>query len=449
MTKPLSHYSLRHRLLAWISIPIIAVMLMALASSYHFTKEEIAEVYDAQLVHSAKVLLQLTEHEIMEDEDFHLGIENHDLQHRYERNLGFRIWVRNELITHSPNTAHFGTFEASPGFSNHNLDGHQWRFFVFLAPEQNIKIEVSERMDIRAELIIQLMVSLIAPAFLFLPLVLLIIWGGIRQVLKPVIRISTDVDERSSDDLSPLQQHALPQEIAPLVNALNRLFKRLETSFKSEREFTDHAAHELRTPLAAMKTQTQVLIKKAAEVPACAAGLENLQSSINRATRLITQLLSLARLQNENLPKEDTDLSEVLQDCVTDITSVADHKQVHIKTDIAANCIIHAHTDSVRILINNLLDNAVKYTPAQGDVSVTLHKNGTLRIVDTGCGISDKNKARVFERFVRTDKSGQSGSGLGLSIAQWIADTHDVTITLSDNVPQGLKAEIKWTPLSV
>ncbi len=138
------HYSLRSRLIAWISIPIIISTLLALSLSYYFSRHEIEEVYDAQLVHSAKVLLQLTSHEIMQDEEFNLGLEDQRLQHSYERNLGFRIWVGHQLITQSLNTKNFNNFEARPGFSDHTIAGHNWRFFVFIDPIDKIKIEVSD-----------------------------------------------------------------------------------------------------------------------------------------------------------------------------------------------------------------------------------------------------------------------------------------------------------------
>lgn len=444
MKNHVSHYSLRSRLLVWISVPIIIATLLALASSYYFSRHEIEEVYDAQLVHSAKVLLQLTEYEILKDEGFHPGIENPDLQHKYERNLGFRVWVGDELITQSPNTKGFDEFEARPGFSNQVVNAREWRFFVFLDPVNKIKIEVSERYDIRFELIFQLMISLIIPTLMFLPVILLIIWIGVREVLKPVVKISADVDKRGSGDLSPIQKEMIPEEIAPLIAALNRLLKRLEASFKREREFTDHAAHELRTPLAAMKTQTQVLMKKAKSLPECKDGLDNLQSSINRATHLVEQLLSLARLQHEELPQETTDLSELLKDCLADISSGAAQKNINLNIAISENCLVRAHADSVSILVGNLLDNAVKYTPAGGTVSISLSQNGVLEIADTGPGLSEDDKARVFDRFVRADKTGQSGSGLGLSIAHWIANAHNITIDLLDNKPNGLKVHIQW-----
>lgn len=448
MKKYSSYYSLRSRLLLWICVPIIFAAFFALSSSYYFSRHEIEEVYDAQLVHYAKVLLQLTEHEILEDEDFHLGLENADLQHRYERELGFRVWVGDDLITQSSSTKDFSGFEASPGFSNHIMNGHKWRFFVFLLPEKEIKVEVSERMDIRAELIIQLMISLIIPALLFLPVILIIIWGGVYKVLHPVIKISVDVDQRGSNDLSPIEKRALPREIAPLILALDRLFERLTDSFKREREFTDHAAHELRTPLAAMKMQTQVLMKKAKAMPEYAEGLDNLHASINRAAHLVEQLLSLARLQHESLPQEEVDLSNVLQDSVSDISTRADQKEITLKVEIAKNCFIMAHRGSLGILLGTLLDNAIKYTPAGGTVCVSLSEQGVLDITDTGPGLNDEDKVRVFERFVRADTTGQSGSGLGLSIAQWIANAHNITIDLLNHEPKGLKVRIVWSFIS-
>lgn len=444
MKKRTCNYSLRSRLLIWISVPVILATLLALVSSYYFCRHEIEEVYDAQLVHSAKVLLQLTEHEIMKDAGFRLGIENPDLQHKYERNLGFRIWIGDDLVTQSLNTKIFDTFEASPGFSNHIVDAHEWRFFVFLDAENKIKIEVSERYDIRYELIIQLMLSMIIPALLLLPVILLTIWFGVRKVLKPVVKISADVDKRGGDDLSPIQNEMAPEEIAPLIAALNRLFKRLEASFKREREFTDHAAHELRTPLAAMKTQTQVLMKKAKDIPECSEGLDNLQSSINRATHLVEQLLSFARLQHEELPQEKINLSDLLEKFIADILVKSAQKNITLSVEIAKECFVMAHTGSVGILLGNILDNAVKYTPEGGTVCVSLSASGVLEIVDTGPGIGDDDKSRVFERFVRVDKTGQSGSGLGLSIAQWIANAHNITIKLLDNQPSGLRVQMEW-----
>ncbi len=441
-------YSLRRRLIAWISIPVLLATTLTFFIGSMASWHEIEEVYDAQLVHSAKILHQLTQHEITQDDEFNLGIESSNLEHKYERKIGFRIWANTNLITQSPNTIGFGSFEAPPGFSDHQIDGHKWRFFVFLDPANKIQIEVSERYDIRYELIEQIMTALIAPGIIFIPMIFIIVWVGVRKTLKPIMKLSVDMDARSTDDFSAIEKCALAEEIAPLVNALNRLFGRIGESFRREREFTDHAAHELRTPLAAMKTQTQVLLKKADNMPECAEGLENLQSSIDRATGLVDQLLSLARLQNEEFPKAKFNLSECLYDGITEVKSQAEGKNITLHTEISDDVFINGHENSVAILFRNLLDNAVKYTRGGGEIWAHLSKDALIEISDNGPGINDKDKKTVFQRFARADKSGQIGSGLGLSIADWIASAHDVEIYLEDNKPQGLKVTMQWKVVS-
>lgn len=434
------NYSLRRRLILWISLPILCATLLALLASYIFARYEVEEVYDAQLVHSAKVLLQLTQHEIMEDNDFNLGIENPDLQHKYERKFGFRIWVSNNIITQSSNTKIFTDFEAPPGFSNQNIKGYDWRFFVFIDPENEIKIEVSERYDIRYELIFQLMIALILPALMFLPIVLAMIWIGVRKVLKPVVKISADVDRRSSNDLSPIQKDTLPQEIAPLVQALNRLLSRIEESFTRERQFTDNAAHELRTPLAAMKTQAQVLIKKASSMPNCKEDLDNLHASIDRASHMVDQLLSFTRLQADQIEFEELDFSSLVREVLKSISPLAIKKGLEIEANISPNIKANGSSHALEIMLRNLINNAIKFTPSSGKIDVSVFEDShrvLLKISDTGPGIKDSDKEKVFERFYRVHKNIQ-GSGLGLSIAKWVCDIHNAKISLSDNDPNGL-----------
>lgn len=436
-------YSLRRRLLLWISIPILIAALLTLIIGFFFAWHEVDEVYDAQLVHSAKVMLQLTQHEIKKGQDFELGLENPNLSHEYERNIGFRLWVDTNLVSQSPNTVNFKNFEAPPGFSNYKIGEHTWRFFVFLDPENKIQIEISERYDIRYELVFQIMGALILPGIIFIPLILVIIWIGIRQGMKPITDLSEQVNRRSSKDLSPIAQKQVAKEIQPITHALNELFKRIEESFSREREFTDHAAHELRTPLAAMKTQTQVLRKKTGEKAGSDDGLQNLEASIDRAARLVDQLLALARLQNEDMPKVKVNLSECLQDCIADIQKMTQTKGHTLNVNIRDNVHLLGHEDSLAIMLKNFLENAVKYTPEGGTIDVSLSADGELSICDTGPGIPQAEQEKVFNKFYRADKTGKTGSGLGLSIAKWIADAHNLQISLANNKPQGLSVILK------
>jgi signal transduction histidine kinase len=435
-----TNYSLRRHLLLWISLPIVVVTLLALLASYFSAKHEVEEIYDAQLVHSAKVLLQLTQHEIKEDEEFDLGIEDPSLQHKYERNFGYRIWFKDKIISQSPNTLGFKDFEAPPKFSDQIINGKEWRFFVFVDPQNDIKIEVSEIYDIRYELILQLILSLILPALAFLPIILIVIWVGIKKVLKPVISISVEVDQRTSNDLSPIFRTSLPSEISPLIIALNRLFQRIEDSFKREKEFTDNAAHELRTPLAAMKTQTQVLLKKLDSSKEHSEDLHNLNASIDRASHMVDQLLSFSRLQTDAIEFEAVNLSSLCESVLRELSLHSLKKDIELEADITPDLKVRGHNGSLEIMLRNFVGNSIKFTPSSGKISVSLHqedRRAVLRVADTGIGIKDSDKEKVFERFYRVQKN-KEGTGLGLAMAKWVVDMHKAVISLSDNKPSGL-----------
>lgn len=444
MTDDQPPFSLRKYLIRWMTVPIVILTALSLAIGFLFTWHEIEEVYDAQLVHNAKVLFQLTEHEIHDDKAFSLGIENAKIEHKYERNLGFRIWYHGNLITQSNNTIPFGDLKTSPGFSTVSIDNQKWRVFVLLAPEQDIIIETSERYDIRYELIIQLMSSQILPAVFFIPLLFFIIWIGISRAIKPLLELSNDVKQRSSDDFTPIQNQSIALEVEPLITALNQLFNRMGDSYQRERQFTDHAAHELRTPLAAMKTQAQVLLRKTKELPEHQDGLNNLLASVERATNLIEQLLALARIQNERFPQTPFNLSELCSQVFADLLPKATLKNIELSADIQEYYEICGHPESIAILIRNIIDNAIKYTPAGGEVKIQL-QHDRLEVIDTGVGIRDEDKHRVFDRFVRVDKTRQTGSGLGLAIVHWIAQAHHFEITLHDHEPQGLEVHIHFS----
>jgi len=442
-----TQYSLGKRLLYTISIPVLLLSTIAIGAAFMSAWHEIEEVYDAQLVHSAKVLLQLMEHELVEDgddENFTLSNENPIFQHKYEKNIAFRIWYRNKLMTQSNNATIFAKTQAPPGFSNQTINNEKWRFFMFIETRHDIRIETSERHYIRQELIEKLMASLVLPLILFIPLLFFVIWRGIRSSLKPVVKLSADVDHRNSDDLSVINDQLLPKEIAPLILAINRLFIRINKSFKREREFTDHAAHELRTPLAAMKTQTQVLQKKLALHNTYMTDIDNLLQSINRSSYLVDQLLLLARLQNGQFPKKQFNLSKCLSEVIAESKAEFEQQNIILYTTIYEHYFIQGHDESVAILIRNLLKNSLHYTPSKGSVSISLNSVGQLSIADTGTGIADKDKQRVFERFVRLDNTGNNGSGLGLSITRWIANAHKARITLKDNHPHGLIVTVDW-----
>lgn len=441
--------SLKKRLLVFISIPVLVAVLLIALLSFLFSWNEITEVYDAQMAHTAHVLIDLTKDDL-DSSDFrarHTASAAPGMQHSYERKTGYRVWYRDQLMLESLKARTFGDFQAPEGFSNHRLDGKPWRFFVYRDAANDITVEISERYAIRYELINQLMLSLFIPACLLIPVILALIWWATGKSLQPLIQLSRAVDTRHSDDLSAIRVDNIPAEVAPLTQAMNRFLSRLDDSFRREREFTDNAAHELRTPLAAMKTQTQVLDRKLGHRAEAKEGFENLNATIDRTHHLVEQLLSMARLQNQVFTLSPTDLSECLRQEIYELQPLLQAKNQTLQLDIADHVIIRGHADTLSMLLRNLLDNAIKYTPVQGTISVVLTAQGFMTISDTGPGIPDKDKRRVFERFVRTDKTGKTGSGLGLSIAAWIAGIHGVSIELQDHQPRGLRVSIAWQRL--
>ncbi len=438
-----SNYSIRKQLILLISMHAILLTTivggLSLLSAYH----EIEEVSDAQLVHSAKVLLQITEHEIGKHDTYEtqLGVERPELAHKYENKLTFRIWKDDILVTKSYLAESFENFHAPPGFSNGIIAGEEWRFFVFLDHKTNITVEVAEKTEIRRELTSKILAGLLIPLSLFIPLLLLIIWYSVAKCLRPVVALSRGVDDRCPNDFTEIETGTVPQEIHPLIKAINRLLARIQSSFDRERQFTDNAAHELRTPLAAMKTQTQVLLKKAADIPEYKDGLDNLHASIDRASHMIDQLLSFARLQGDKIEFETLDLSTVVNEILKNSSPLTVHKKIDLEAKIAPDIKINANANALTIMLRNIIDNAIKFTPDNGKIIVSLTSDATnivLHVSDTGSGIPDAEKDKVFERFYRANKTNTQGSGLGLSMAKWVCDIHEAQITLNDNQPNGL-----------
>ena len=257
--------------LTWIGIPIFVVNILTIIASYVITEHEAEEVYDAKLAHLAKILLQLSRDEIAEKDEDDDELEKRfieysplstELFHEYEDDLGFRVWVDDVMVMQSYNTLYFQDSHPPDGFSDKLIDGEKWRFFVFIDREYDIKVEISSSYDPRYELITKLTTALMLPWLFFIPLTFIIILISVKKSLKPIRNLSDAVDRRSSSDLSPITNVKIADELLPMLQALNKLFARISESFRRERDFTDHAAHELRTPLAAMKMQTQVLMDK-------------------------------------------------------------------------------------------------------------------------------------------------------------------------------------------
>jgi signal transduction histidine kinase len=431
-------FSLRWRLVRILLLQMTVIILLSGVLALAFIYHEVDEVYDATLVQFSRSLASMPVADAQPNQFAGMDrAKDMHLAHRYERKISYRILKNGEVITQSLDGPDMQNIFLPPGFSDLHRDKkgrYNWRVYTLLDEKNGLTIEVAEKYDIRRELTFQLLSSLMIPGILFLLGSVAAIWWGTSFGLRQLVRVSGEVNARRADDLSAIDFTHIPSEIQPLAQALNDLFSRIEQSFAREREFTDNAAHELRTPLAAIKTQAQTLLRSENLSDEGHAGLENLVSSIDRAADMTDALLSFARLQGDRSAAEPVDLCAVITQEVQALAPYAQSRKVHIVLDLAdAPQSVKGVRHALALMVRNVLHNAIKFSATDSTVTASLKAEGEnlrLSIIDAGPGIAEKHLPHIFERFYRSDKS-QSGAGLGLSIVKWVADIHQAQITLS------------------
>lgn len=441
--------------------------LLTLVHSYRDARHEVQELFDAQLAQAARVLQALVLRQLtdpraaglqgfLEDGPFTLhGDGPVRAGHPYERKLAFQVWSRDrELLLHSASAPLEPLAEApllshGGGFADAVLDGTSWRVFSLWDRQGEYLVEIGERYDIREELTHNISQRLITPSLLSLPVLAGLIWVAVGRGLSPLARAAAEVKRRAPEHLEPMDLGPVPQEVRPLVQALNELFARLQAGFERERRFTADAAHELRTPLAALKTQAQVALRAAAE-PQREQALRSVISGVDRATHLVQQLMALSQAEPRRAPQAFTpvDLSALAAEILAELGPQALAKRLQLALDSDGDTVVRGEPVGLSILIRNLVDNAIRYTPAGGEVEAGVHRAGqevVLSVRDTGPGIEPQMRERVLDRFYRIPGSGESGCGLGLSIAKQIAEAHGAVLSLHA-APRGtgLLAEVRF-----
>jgi two-component system sensor histidine kinase QseC len=315
-----------------------------------------------------------------------------------------------------------------------HISGKKWRVFG-LPLDNNQSIIVGERYDVRNELIYKITRDSLYPLVVGLPLLALSIWLAVTSNLRPLQRITDEVTRRSPQLLKEVQVTHAPVEIRPLVEALNILLRKLNEAFQHERQFTSDAAHELRTPLASLKTQVQVAQRATSEAEKQRA-LLNIIEGVDRATHMLEQLLSLARLEPEVALQHLIPINPhpVVTEVMAQLAELAHQKHIELELVARDSCEILANEAAVHILVRNLVDNAIRYTPEHGMVTVNLQKAGDsleLIVTDTGPGIRQQDAHRIFDRFYRGEHGDSHSCGLGLAIVQRIVSLLDARINLS------------------
>lgn len=430
--------SIRSRLLAWLLILFGVIWLLVTLATYLESRHEVEELFDAQLSQSAAVLAEIDMGGLGPGQS---TLERAPYGHPYEKKITFQIWSGSRLLLRSPN-APTQPLAHGPGYGDLLLDGNRWRVFSLVLDNGAREIYVGERYEVRNELIVEVTLNALYPLTLALPVLALLIWFGIGRGLAPLSRIAGEVAVRSPENLEPVAGSAVaPQEVKPLVCALDELLARLQSAFERERRFTADAAHELRTPLASLKVQAQVALR-AQEESQRRHALQQIVGGVDRTTRLVAQLLTLARLEPGASDEAliPVDLRALAMEVVEELRPAANRKGIALRLAGGEIDSIPGHPAALQVLIRNLVENAILYSPAGGwvEVSITPGKGFVdLSVSDSGPGIPPEEGALVFERFYRgANQSGVVGSGLGLSIVHRIAETHGAGIRL-EKAPGG------------
>ncbi|QGW82352.1 ATP-binding protein [Variovorax paradoxus] len=335
------------------------------------------------------------------------------------------------------------------GFADVRARGTTYR--VFSMQTSALVIQVAQDMAARRNMAGALALRTIAPVALMAPLLMLIVWWVVSLSLAPVARVRTQVASRQADDLSAVSEEGLPDEVRPLVQELNLLFDRVRHAFDAQKHFVADAAHELRSPLAALKLQVQGL-QRAPDAAAREVAVSRLVAGIDRATRLVEQMLALARHEASmaaGAKPEPVDLAETARLAISDAVAAAQARRIDIGISHADDAaVVNGQPEALRMLLRNLVDNAVKYTPEGGrvDVGIAVQGEGVeLSVDDSGPGLPEEERGRVLDRFYRSGEPQAPGSGLGLAIVKSIADLHGATVALAASPSLGgLRAVVRF-----
>lgn len=439
-------HSLKRRLLWFVLVAIGLAAVLQAFTAYQSALQQADAMFDDHLQQVARSLRG--------------GVPLGMAQGEEDDGTGFDLYV--QIWSQDGTQVFRSTRSALPpravlGFSEVEANGSRFRMYTLQTPLQTVQI--AQDLSARTARARTLALRAVLPFAGLTPLLMLAVWWIIRRSLAPIERTRRVVARRAADDFSPLAGSDLPDEVRPLVDELNLLFGRVRNAFDAQKNFVADAAHELRSPLTALKLQAQALRHTGSDADTQEAGLARLNQGLDRAIHLVEQLLLLAREEANTGPTNDSssqvDLHTVVALAVADVLPQARAKSMDVgllPTSGAPEATpehftVQAQAEALRILLRNLLDNAIKYTPASGQVDVSLHRqNGqtVLTVEDSGPGIVEGDRPRVFDRFYRaSDTAPACGNGLGLAIVKVIAQRHGATLALGQSERLGgLKVDV-------
>ena len=444
-------YSLRRRLVFTLLTTVFIILGITAGISYQKARHEVAELFDAELAQSAKLIHTLvktngiTAADCSTTDPADIPVVNHE----YEKKLAFQIWSLDtrKMLLCSQSAPIFPLADNQAGFKSVLINGQHWHVFSLL--NSGYIIHVGQQHYIRDELTTDIANQLLYQFLIGVPLLAIAVWLIIGRSLKDIVQLSAHLQTRKADNLSELVIKKIPKEIIPLVDSLNDLLRRLQIAFANERDFTANAAHELRTPLAGLLIQTELALNaKDSETPTKA--LLQIQTAAQRMTHLVEQLLTLARLEpQEIISTHCLNLADETLTIIAELEPLAFHQQIELSLDCQASPLINSTPQLLNILATNLIKNAIQYTPKSGKVEISIYQQknkAILTIADSGVGISEELREQVFQRFYRSvDTANQvQGSGLGLAIVAKIIRLHHADIELTTADLGGLQVCVKF-----
>lgn len=429
-------HSLRWRLLAAIGAIVLTTWLLTGWFSYTKAQHEAEELMDGSLAQTARLLLAITHDNEDDLADIVARLETvrGTEDNIYEPPLEFQIGLGDgSILARSPDAPELPILGVAD-YSDIIRHDAAWRVLNRVSEDGRYRVQVAQAIGLRDRAALEVAVQTVLPLILIVPVLILFIYLSIRRTLRPLEQLADEVAARSPDNLAPLASRRVPTEAQPLLNAINRLFRRVERTLDNERRFTADAAHELRTPLAALKVQTQVA-RLSGDSPVREHALQQIEVGVDRAGRLVEQLLRLARLDPLNQPPHTVpvDLGRLVNEAVA---ALPERDRIVLP---ATSAVVLGDPDLLQIALRNLIDNALRYTAPDRTVEIVIDSgvdNCSLTVNDHGPGVPESMLARLGERFFRGQPGKTEGNGLGLAIVARIAELHAARLRLA-NRPQG------------
>lgn len=434
--------SLRGRVFMLVAAVTILVWSGAAVWTGLSTRAEVEQVLDRRLVEAARMVASLDMPST--------GSSIAPLPTPYSRQLSCQIWsLQGELLGRSAGAPGEALASGAGGFSQRTINGQEWRVFTHIEAARGIRVMVGDNLAVRNRLVSDLMLGLLFPAIAGLIALAMLLWISIGRGLLPLNRLAAAIEARSPEELRPLAIDQGPTELRPVVEAMDGLLARLSALRAAERDFVANAAHELQTPLAGLKTQAEVALR-AVDPGMRTKALDRIIMSVNRTSRLVRQLLELARQQSSSVGTSApmTCLGSVLDEIKAEFGPLAESRNASLTIDPTLHALdLAVEPDAVRLAIGNLVENAIIHSPVSANISIGWNgdsDNFELLIEDDGPGIRPDDAERLRRRFERGRGTTVPGSGLGLSIVDSALRAIGSTLQLRSRDPNGLTAAIAF-----